>query len=117
MLRQRSTSSVTLPALSQLPVPRPEGRDFTALVELAARLTCTTPDLADLWQGAVGTFWFTEGAAVEPAERERLGAEIDGRVAHLYGLTEEELAHVLTSAPGMEAEGREAVLAAYRGLG
>ncbi len=106
LLRQRATASVTLPALSQLPVPRPEGGDLSSLVEIAARLTCTTPERSDLWQGAVGTFWFPEQAAVDPDERERLGAEIDARVAQLYGLTEEELARLRPSAPGRESHDR-----------
>ncbi|HEV7515985.1 MAG TPA: DNA methyltransferase [Thermoanaerobaculia bacterium] len=96
LLRQRAATSVTFSILSQLPVPRPrpETSAFSSLVELAARLTCITPDLAGLWQGAMGTFWFPEEAATDPAERERLSAELEGRVADLYGLTEEELAHV-----------------------
>ena len=119
LLRQRAAASVTFSILSQLPVPRPQPGTsaFSSLVELAARLTCTTPEFAGLWQGAIGTFWFPEEAAVDPAERARLSAEIDGRVAHLYGLTEEELAHVLTTLPGVDREGKEAALAAYGVLG
>jgi hypothetical protein len=119
LLRQRAAASVTFSILSQLPVPRPQPGTsaFSSLVELAARLTCTTPDFAGLWQGAIGTFWFAEEAAVDPAERQRLSAEIDGRVAHLYGLTEGELAHVLTTRPGGDREGQEAALVAYGVLG
>jgi SAM-dependent methyltransferase len=119
LLRQRGAASVTFSILSQLPVPRPhpETSAFSSLVELAARLTCTTPDFAGLWEGAIGTFWFPEEAAVDPAERERLFSKLEGRVAHLYGLTEEELAHILTTSAQVDREGREAVLAAYRTLG
>jgi hypothetical protein len=119
LLRQRAAASVTFSILSQLPVPRPQPGTsaFSSLVEIAARLTCTTPDFAGLWQGAIGTFWFAEEAAVDPAERARLEDELDGRVAHLYGLTEEELAHVLTTRPGVDEKAKEAVLAAYRTLG
>jgi SAM-dependent methyltransferase len=119
LLRQRVTGSVTFSILSQLPVPRPlPGTSaFSSLVELAARLTCTTPELAGLWQGVIGTFWFPEEAAADPDERARLYTEIEARVAHLYGLTEEELAHVLTTCPEGDREEKDAILAAYRTLG
>jgi hypothetical protein len=116
LLRQRGSTSLTVAILSQLPVPRPspEDRAFRSLVELAARLTCITAELADLWQGVTGTFWFAEQAATDPAERARLQAELDGRVAHLYGLTEAELAYVLTTFSRVSQEVRDAALAAYR---
>jgi hypothetical protein len=118
LLRQRATSSVTFPVLSQIPVPRPEptSSPFSSLVELAARLSAITAEFAGLWESAMGTFWFPHPAATDPAERARLAAEIDGRVAHLYGLTEAELAHVLATFPTIEEVGRAAVLAAYRAL-
>ena len=37
--------------------------------------------------------------ATDPAERARLRAEIDGLVAHLYGLTDEEFLHILATFP------------------
>jgi hypothetical protein len=119
LLRQRANSSVTFPVLSQVPVPHPEpaSSPFSSLVELAARLTAVSAEFAGLWESAMGTFWFPPPAATDPAERARLAAEIDGRVAHLYGLTEEELAHVLKTFPTIEEAGRTAVLAAYRELG
>ena len=37
--------------------------------------------------------------ATDPVERGRLRAELDGLIAHLYGLTEEEFAYILTTFP------------------
>ena len=37
--------------------------------------------------------------ATDPAERQRLRDEIDALVAHLYGLTRDEFAHILGAFP------------------
>jgi len=115
LLRQRGTPQLTFSMLLQLPVPRPpEGSAaFRSIVERSAQLTCATADFADLWQDTMASPWSEDVAASRSQDRERLRAELDGLVAHLYGLTEEEFAqfaHILTE------EGREAVLAAYRAL-
>ena len=62
------------------------------------------------------TPWSPEVAATDPEERAHLRAELDGLVAHLYGLTEEEFAHILTTFPVVPQETKDAALAAYRDL-
>ena len=47
-------------------------------------------------------------------ERGKLRAEIDGMVAHLYGLTEQEFAHILASFPLVPEPVRLAARNAYR---
>ena len=81
----------------QLPVPRLTTGNpfFDAIVPRAARLTCTTPAFADLWQQVMGEAWEPSAGATDPAERQRLRDEIDALVAHLYGLTRDEFAHIL----------------------
>jgi hypothetical protein len=54
--------------------------------------------------------------ATDPAERARLRAELDGLVAHLYGLTEDEFTHILGTFPLVKQEVRDAALEAYRAL-
>jgi hypothetical protein len=92
-----------------LPVPRfgPKDTGFTPIVTRAARLTCTTPEFDDLAK-AVGLAPhpnpLPEGEGVQygvtdPIERARLRAELDGLIAHLYGLTEAEFAHILGAFP------------------
>ncbi|HQI77752.1 MAG TPA: hypothetical protein PK384_14670, partial [Candidatus Latescibacteria bacterium] len=49
-----------------------------------------------------------------PAERARLRAELDGIVAHIYGLTEEEFAHILRAFPLVPEATKTAALEAYR---
>ena len=70
---------------------------FSLIVARAARLICTTPEFDDLAK-AVGLESHRNGAT-DLIERSRLRAELDGLVAHLYGLTEDEFAHILSTFP------------------
>ena len=80
----------------------------------AAKLTCTTPEFDDLAK-SVGLGSHKNGA-IDSEERARLRAEIDGLVAHLYGLSEEEFAHVLRTFPVVPEPVREAARNAYRAV-
>ena len=59
--------------------------------------------------------WRHNGVA-DPAERAKLRAELDGMVAHIYGLTEDEFAYVLSAFPLVDEPVKAAALAAYREL-
>ena len=98
----------------QLPVPRLTASDsrFEPIVERAARLICTTPEFDELAR-AVGLRNHQDGATNE-VERARLRAEIDGLVAQLYHLTEEEFAHILGTFPLVPEPVRVAAQNAYR---
>jgi hypothetical protein len=113
-LRSSVSQNLTMFFVYQLPVPRLSEADtgFKPIVERAARLICTTPEFNDLAKG-VGLGNHKAGAT-DPAERARLRAELDGLVAHLYGLTEEEFAHILATFPVVEASVKDAALAAYK---
>jgi hypothetical protein len=50
----------------------------------------------------------------DPVERARLRAELDGLIAHLYGLTEVEFAHILGTFPLVAEPVKIAALNAYR---
>ena len=52
--------------------------------------------------------------ATDPLERARLRAELDGLVAHLYGLTEDEFAHILDTFPLAAQPVKVAAHNAYR---
>jgi hypothetical protein len=95
-------------------IPRLTEKDpaFRPIVERAARLVCTTPEFDDLAR-EVGLKSHKAGAT-EPAERARLRAELDGLVAHLYGLTEDEFAYILTTFPLVPEPVRLAAHNAYR---
>ena len=68
------------------------------------------------WRGKSACGSHADGAT-DPAERARLRAELDGRVAHLYGLTEDEFAHILRTFPLVAQPVKDAALDAYRALG
>ncbi len=115
-LRQRVSANINMFYVYQLPIPRLTERDaaFKPIVERAARLICTTPEFDDLAR-VVGLRGHEDGVT-DLAERARLRAELDGMVAHLYGLTEEEFAHILRTFPLVPQATRDAALAAYRAL-
>jgi hypothetical protein len=117
-------------------------RFFGAIVERAARLICTTPEFDDLAK-AIGlpplppseleenALYLKERQAGllkerragygavrygihDAVARARLRAELDGMVAHLYGLTEVEFAHILNSFPLVPEPAKVAAQNAYR---
>ena len=99
ILRQSVTTTLNMFYLYQLPVPRLRSTDRQCipLALRAARLICTTPEFEDLAK-SVGLQGHQDGTT-DPTERARLRAEMDGLVAHLYGLTEEEFVHILGTFP------------------
>jgi hypothetical protein len=115
-IRQKITSHLSFFFVYNLPVPRLTERDpaFHPIMLRAARLICTTPEFKDLWQEATNSRWSKADAATTETERARLRAELDGLVAHLYGLTEEEFAYILTTFPLVPDPVKVAAQNAYR---
>ncbi|MBE8987509.1 Eco57I restriction-modification methylase domain-containing protein [Nostoc sp. LEGE 12450] len=113
-LRQKVTTNLNMFYVYQLPVPRltKNDRNFNDIVQRAAKLICTTPEFDELAQ-EVGLGSYQQGVTDE-AERAKLRAELDGMVAHLYGLTEDEFSYILTTFPIVNATVKEAALSAYR---
>ncbi|MDD5435622.1 MAG: hypothetical protein PH343_09370, partial [Nitrospira sp.] len=114
LIRQRTTTTISMFTFYQLPVPRLTEKDsmFHPIVERAARLICTTPEFDDLAK-EVGLDSHKNGVTNE-IERNRIRAELDGLIAHLYGLTEDEFAYILTTFPLVPAPVKIAALNAYR---
>jgi type I restriction-modification system DNA methylase subunit len=114
LLRQAVTSTLNMYYLYQLPVPRLSASDVrcTQIARRVARLICTSAAYDSL-AVEVGLRDHSDGA-FEPAERARLRAELDGLVAHLYGLSEEEFSHILGSFPLMTEPAKQAARNAYR---
>ena len=107
------TSNLNLFILYQLPVPRLTEKDprFKPIVDRAARLICTTPEFDEL-ASEVGLGSHKNGIT-DPAERAKLRSELDGLVAHLYGVTREEFQHILSTFPIVAQEVKDAALRAY----
>ncbi len=113
-LRQKVSSNINMFYIYQLPVPRLTSGDkyFSDIVQRAAKLICTAPEFDELAQ-EVGLNSHREGVTDE-TERAQLRAELDGIIAHLYGLTEAEFAYILTTFPIVPETVKQAALAAYR---
>ena len=112
--RQRVTTNLTFFFIYQMPVPRLTSGDkyFWDIVQRAAKLICTAPEFDELAQ-EVGLNSHREGVTDE-TERAQLRAELDGIIAHLYGLTEAEFAYILTTFPIVPEAVKQAALEAYR---
>ncbi len=113
LIRYKISATLNMFYIYSLPVPRlmPGHSYFDAIVQRAARLVCTRAEFADLWQSVMGDsddsplhLWGgvgggdTVGGGVE-AERQHLRDEIDALVAHLYGLSVSDFAHILGTFP------------------
>jgi len=145
MIRQKVTAHCNMFYVYSMPVPRLQEGDkwFAEIVERAAKLICTTPEFEDLWaavfphpltpslKGGEGgqdhplspslgeecRVRANEGRGVtDEAERAKLRAELDGIIAHLYGLTETEFVHILSTFPLVPEDTKQAALQAYREL-
>jgi hypothetical protein len=116
MIRQKVTSHCNMFYVYQLPIPRltADNKFFYELVERAAKLICTTPEFNDLAR-EVGLGGYKAGVTNEE-HRAKLRAELDGMIAHIYGLTEEEFAYILTAFPLVAEEVKVAALDAYRDI-
>ena len=116
LLRQKVTTNINMFYIYQLPIPRLTVSDpvFVPIVERAAKLICTTPEFDDL-AAEVGLGSHKNGVT-NPAQRAQLRAELDGMIAHVYGLTEEEFTHILSTFPLVDEAVKAATLAEYRKL-
>ena len=116
-LRNRVTSHVTFYFVYQLPIPRlmPGDLYFDAIVSRAARLICTAPAYDDL-AAEVGLGDHRAGVT-NPSGRATLRAELDGMIGRIYGLTEAEFKHILSTFPNVAGSVRAAALNAFRDLG
>ncbi len=114
LIRMRVTTTLNFFYLYQMPVPRlgENDREFKPLVSRAARLICTAPEFDDFAKEC-GLRDHHDGVT-DATSRGRLRAELDGLVAHLYRLTEEEFAHVLSTFPLVADSVKVAAHNAYR---
>lgn len=115
-LRERMTTNLNSFYLYQLPIVRLSKKDkrFRGIARRAARLICTTPEFDPLAK-EVGLKSHAEGAT-DPVDRARLRAELDGIIAHIYGLSEEEFAHILKTFPLVPEPVRVSAQNAFRDI-
>ena len=113
-LRQKVSANLTQFFIYQCPVPRLQVDETMSdrLQQRAAQLICTRPEFDELAREA-GLRGHLDGAT-DPLERARLRAELDGLVAHLYGLTDAEFLHILGTFPLVPESVRVDAYNAYR---
>ncbi len=102
-----------------MPIPRLTESDdvFSPIVQRAAKLICTSPEFDDLAKEIFGPETTTAAIGLtDPVERAAYRAQLDGIIAHLYGLTQEEFAYILTTFPIVKQEVKDAALFEYRAL-
>ncbi len=114
MIRKKITNHLNMFYVYQMPVPCITDNDelFTPILDRAARLICTTPEFGDLAKH-VGLESYRAGVT-DVAGRAKLRAELDGLIAHLYSLTEEEFVHILSTFPLVPDPVKVAAHNAYR---
>lgn len=113
-LRQSVGTQLTMFYVYQTSVPRlRKGTQFfDAITERTAKLICTTPEFDDLAREVgLGSY---NGGITNEVQRARLRAELDGIIAHIYGLTEEEFAYILSTFPLVGEPVKVAAQNAYR---
>ena len=123
-IRKLVTKHVDAHFMYTLRIPRLRINDpiFQRIIQSAARLICTTPQYDDLAR-SVGLSGHIDGV-IDTRSRNKLRAEINGQVAHLYRLSEEEFTHVLATFICRKSdaekvaleESKVAALQAYRAL-
>lgn len=113
-IRQRVTTNLNFFYLYQLPVPIPDLQNQTiqGIIRLSSKLVCTS-QIFDQFSVRVGLSGYQEGVT-DPEERANLRAELDAMVAHLYGLTEEEFAHVLSTFPLVDEKVKQAAMREFK---
>ncbi len=116
-IRKSVTAHVSFFFVYNMPVPRLSDDDprMSAIVDRAARLTCTSPEF-DVLAKSMGLRSHRDGVT-DPAKRANLRAELDGLIAHLYGLTEDEFVHIVSTFPIVAEPVKEAACKAYRDVG
>ena len=82
------------------------------IISPQAELTCTASEF-DVLASRVGLKGH-KPVATDSAERRKYRAELDGLIAHLYGLTEGEFAHILSTFPLVPDAVKVAAQNAYR---
>jgi hypothetical protein len=100
----------------QLSVPRLSSIDkwYKPINEKAAKLICITQQFAELWEDVMKTKWNEKVSATQEYERNKLKAELDGIIAHIYGLTEEKFTYILSTFPIVPQSQRQLALEEYK---
>jgi len=110
IIRQKMSTNINFNFFLELPIPSSgqAGAYYEQIAKKAAQLVATTGEFEQLKKEIGIPHGITE-------ENDRLlaRAQLDAMVAKLYGITKEELAHILEKFPIADAKQKEAVLREY----
>lgn len=101
LIRLRITTAMNYVYIKQIPTPNFFSNEIKSKL---LQLSCTTPELAKLWEKEMGTPWTYKISPTDLWERATLRAEIDAIIAEVYDLSVEEYARVLTSFPLLDRD-------------
>lgn len=113
MIRQKVSNTLNFFLVGGIPMPRLNAAELGVrpLVSSAARLSCFTSDMADLWNGLAQEYtdelsypWTPDKATTDPRNRAELRARIDALVAELYGISLAEYALILSTFPLLDRD-------------
>ncbi len=115
-IRQMVATNINMFYIYQLHIPRLTKKDkwYKEIVERVAQLICTSDEFADLWQEVMKSKWSEKKAATTEYERNKIRSELDGIIAHIYGLSEEEFAYILSTFPVVPQPQKVATQNAFR---
>ncbi len=115
-MRNRITTTLNFHFVYNTPCPRLKPHDtwYTPIIERSARLICTSEEFAELWEDVMKTKWTSRVAAADESQRNRIKAELDGIISHVYGLSEDELVYVLSTFPIVSKTQRQSTLDYFR---
>ena len=101
LLRQKVFTNVNMFHIYSLPIPRltPNDPRFAAIVARSAWLMCHDEN-GVLWEGMRGLWESLQPLGVpETINKQQYRDELDALVAHLYGLSKDDYAHILRTFP------------------
>jgi hypothetical protein len=118
ILRARVTTNLNLFYLYQLPIPvlKENNNWYNIIVDKAAKLICNAEEYAELWEDVTKTKWHESQATPNEIEQYKLRAELDGIVAHIYGLNEKEFEYILSTFPIVANSQKQAALETFKAL-
>jgi len=117
-LRRSVTNHLSFFIVNNTPIPRLKSTEllYNSIVELVLKLVCISQEFEELWKEITNTKWGKGKVALKENDRAKLRAELDGYVAHIYGLTEEEFSYILGTFPIVKQDQKDAALQSYKDL-
>lgn len=112
-LRFKVTAHVNMFYLYQLPLPRLGEENYYTheIASRVAQLVCVGSEFDELRKSLLGDI--AANVAIDKSQRQLLQCEIDGLVAHLYELSEDEFEYALSTFPLIEQSIKNQVMEAY----